>query len=157
MSEIINNFSLPIEDGDVRSLVQLMGENGVVLFFYPKDMTSGCTREAEDFAAAYQAFLDAGFNVVGISKDSVKSHQKFIEKHQLPFHLFADVDTQVCQALEVYKEKSMYGRTYMGVERSTFVIDSSLAICQEWRKVKVPGHVEAVLSCVKKLAEQNIE
>ncbi len=157
MSEKIRNFSLPIEDNSVLPLDNAMGSRGLVLFFYPKDMTSGCTREAEDFANAFDQFQKLGFNVMGISKDSVKSHQKFIEKHQLPFHLYADTETEVCQLFDVYKEKSMYGRKYMGVERSTFVIDTALVIQKAWRGVKVPGHVDAVLAHVQSLIEQDVE
>lgn len=157
MSEKISNFSLPIEDNSVLSLDKAMGLRGLVLFFYPKDMTSGCTREAEDFAKAFEQFQRLGFNVMGISKDSSKSHQKFIEKHQLPFHLYADTETEVCQLFNVYKEKSMYGRKYMGVERSTFVIDAALVIQKAWRGVKVPGHVDAVLAHVQSMIEQDVE
>jgi len=157
MSEKISNFSLPIEDNSVLSLDKAMGSRGLVLFFYPKDMTSGCTREAEDFANAFDQFQRLGFNVMGISKDSVKSHQKFIEKHQLPFHLYADTETEICQLFDVYKEKSMYGRKYMGVERSTFVIDAALVIQKAWRGVKVPGHIDAVLAHVQSMIEQDVE
>jgi peroxiredoxin Q/BCP len=123
----------------------------VVLYFYPKDNTSGCTKQAEGFRDAIADFTAAGAVVVGVSPDSVKSHDKFKAKFDLPFALVSDEDKTLCQAYGVWVEKSMYGRKYMGVERSTFIIDGKGKICGAWRKVKVPGHVEVVLDAVKAL------
>jgi peroxiredoxin Q/BCP len=124
----------------------------VVLYFYPKDDTSGCTKEACGFAAAYGAFQAAGAEVIGVSKDSVASHDKFKAKYQLPFPLGSDEDGKVVEAYGVWVEKSMYGRKYMGVERATFLIDGGGTIRRAWRKVKVPGHVDEVLAATKALA-----
>lgn len=117
----------------------------IVLFFYPKDMTSGCSREAADFSESYSEFQKLGCEVIGISPDSEASHTKFIEKLGLPYHLLADTDKEVCENFAVWKEKSMYGRKYFGVERSTFLLNEKREIIEAWRKVKVPGHVEAVM------------
>ena len=124
-----------------------------MLYFYPKDDTSGCTREAQDFAAAYPAFQAAGVEVVGVSKDSVASHDRFKAKHGLPFPLASDEAGAVVEAYGAWVEKSMYGRSYMGIDRSTFLIDGQGRVREVWRKVKVPGHVEAVLAAAKDLAK----
>ncbi len=118
----------------------------IVLFFYPKDMTSGCSKEAADFAAHYSAFQEQGCAVIGISPDSVSSHKKFIDKLALPYTLLADTEKSVCESFDVWKEKSMYGKKYFGVERSTFLLNDKRQVVESWRKVKVPGHVEAVLA-----------
>ncbi len=123
----------------------------VVLYFYPKDNTSGCTQEGLDFAALNTQFKKAKALVFGISPDSIASHEKFKAKMNFPFELLSDPDQKVCNLFGVYKEKSMYGRKYMGVERSTFVIDGKGVVRHEWRKVKVKGHAEAVLAAVKEL------
>jgi thioredoxin-dependent peroxiredoxin len=123
----------------------------VALYFYPRDNTSGCTQEGADFAALHAQFKKARVLVFGISPDSVASHEKFKSKMSLPFDLLSDPDTKVCKLFDVFKEKSMYGRKYMGVERSTFLIDGKGVLQQEWRKVKVKGHAEAVLAAVKAL------
>ncbi len=123
----------------------------LVIYFYPKDNTTGCTKEGEAFRDLYPAFKKAGTIVVGISPDSVESHEKFKAKMKFPFDLLADEERSVCALFDVWKEKSMYGRKYMGVERSTFLIDSTGVLRQEWRKVKVPGHAEAVLEAAKAL------
>jgi peroxiredoxin Q/BCP len=117
----------------------------LVLYFYPKDDTSGCTKEGEAFRDLHAQFTAAGITVLGVSPDSVASHQKFRAKYNFPFHLLSDPEQAVCQHFDVWKEKSMYGRKYMGVERSTFLLDSKGVLQAEWRKVKVPGHAEAVL------------
>ncbi|MDE2507343.1 MAG: thioredoxin-dependent thiol peroxidase, partial [Planctomycetota bacterium] len=123
----------------------------VVLYFYPKDDTSGCTAEACAFRDARDLYRKAGAEVVGVSPDPVKSHAKFVEKHQLNFTLLADEGSVVCGLYGVWKEKSMYGKKYMGVERTTFVIDKSGAIARIFPKVKVNGHVDAVLEAVEAL------
>lgn len=123
----------------------------VVIYFYPKDNTSGCTQEGLDFAALHAQFKKSKAMVLGISPDSVVSHEKFKKKMSFPFELLSDPDQKVCNLYEVFKEKSMYGRKYMGVERSTFLIDGKGVLRHEWRKVKVKDHAGAVLAAVKAL------
>jgi peroxiredoxin Q/BCP len=142
-------FTLPTDGGGTVSLKSLKGQP-VILYFYPKDDTSGCTAQACGFRDLFPKFK--GATVIGISKDSVKSHDKFKAKYDLPFTLASDEDTSVMQAYGVWVKKSMYGRKYMGADRSTFLIDARGKIAQVWRKVKVPGHVEEVLKAVKKLS-----
>jgi len=144
------SFSLPTDGGGKVSLAGLKGKT-IVLYFYPKDDTSGCTAEAIQFTGAAKAFQSAGVTIVGVSKDSVVSHDKFKAKHKLAFPLAADEDTEVAQAYGVWVEKSMYGRRYMGMERATFLIDGKGTIRQVWRKVKVPGHAAEVLAAAKDL------
>jgi thioredoxin-dependent peroxiredoxin len=123
----------------------------VIMYFYPRDNTSGCTQEGLDFAALNAQFKKAKAVVLGVSPDSVESHEKFKKKMAFPFDLLSDPDQKVCKLYDVWKEKSMYGRKYMGVERSTFVIDGKGVLRHEWRKVKVKDHAEAVLAAVKSL------
>jgi thioredoxin-dependent peroxiredoxin len=144
------DFELPTADGSSVKLSKLKGKP-VVVYFYPKDDTSGCTVEAKDFSGLAAAFKAAGAEVIGISPDDVVSHQKFAKKHSLTLRLAADEDKAVATAYGVWVEKSMYGRKYMGVERSTFLIDRNGNVAHSWRKVKVPGHAEAVLAAVKDL------
>ncbi len=118
-------------------------------FFYPRANTPGCSTESQDFSTHYQAFKAAGCEVLGISADSLKKQQNFKAKFNMPFELIADTEEVVCQAFAVIKEKKMYGKTFMGIERSTFVLNAEGEILQAWRKVKVPGHVEEVLTSVK--------
>jgi peroxiredoxin Q/BCP len=120
----------------------------LVVYFYPKDDTAGCTREAQDFTALAPAFAEAGAVVVGVSKDSLEAHGKFTAKHALSVTLASDADGAVCEALGVWVEKTMYGRKYMGIERATFLFGADGKLVKAWRKVRVPGHVEAVLSAV---------
>jgi peroxiredoxin Q/BCP len=122
-----------------------------VIYFYPRDNTSGCTQEGLDFAALNGQFKKAKAIVLGISPDSVASHEKFKKKMAFPFELLSDPDQKVCKLFDAWKEKSMYGRKYMGVERSSFVIDAKGVVRHEWRKVKVKDHAEAVLAAVKSL------
>ena len=143
-------FTLQDQDGEQVSLKQFKG-HPVVLYFYPKDDTSGCTKEACAFRDARAEYEKAGAKVLGVSPDEVKSHRKFADKHELPFTLLADPETKVCQAYGVWKEKSMYGRTYMGVERTTFVIDRKGKVAKVFPKVKVDGHADAVLEAIKSL------
>jgi peroxiredoxin Q/BCP len=123
----------------------------LVVYFYPRDATSGCTQEGLDFAALHAQFKKAKAVILGVSPDSVASHEKFKAKMAFPFELLSDPDQKICRLFDVIQEKSMYGRKYMGVERSTFVIDAGRVLRHEWRKVKVKGHAEAVLAAVKSL------
>jgi peroxiredoxin Q/BCP len=143
-------FALPASGGKKWKLADAAGKN-LVVYFYPKDNTSGCTKEGEAFRDLYAKFRKAGTEIVGVSPDSVASHDKFIAKYDFPFALLADEDKAVCQLFGVWKEKSMYGRKYMGVERSTFLLDAKGVLRREWRKVKVPGHAAEVLAAVAEL------
>jgi peroxiredoxin Q/BCP len=144
-------FSAAITGSDVKwKLADAAGEK-LVIYFYPKDMTTGCTKESQDFRDRYAAFKKAKVRVLGISRDSLKSHDKFREKERLPFELLSDADEKVCKLFDVIKEKTLYGRKYMGVDRSTFLIDAGGILRREWRGVKVPGHVEEVLEAAKSL------
>lgn len=147
---IAPDFDLPADGGDHIRLSSLRGRK-VVLYFYPKDDTSGCTREAIDFSSLAPAFAAARTVVIGMSPDSVKSHEKFRKKHDLDVRLVSDQDKSVLEAYGVWTEKSMYGRKYMGVERSTFLIDGTGMVRQVWRKVKVPGHAKEVLAAAEEL------
>ncbi len=143
-------FSLAANDGKVYTDADIAA--GItVLYAYPKDMTPGCTTESQDFRDQMPAFEKLGARVIGLSKDSIASHQKFCEKESLPFILLSDPEKTFLEALGTWKEKSMYGKKMMGVERSTFVIHNG-EIVREWRKVKVPGHVQEVLEFVQTLA-----
>jgi peroxiredoxin Q/BCP len=146
----VPDFSLPSTGGDSWKLSAAAGRK-LVLYFYPKDNTSGCTKEGQAFAELYPQFRKARIEVVGISPDSLASHEKFKAKYGFPFELLADEDKKACTLFDVYKEKSMYGRKYMGVERSTFLVDAEGVLRQEWRKVKVPGHAEEVLAAARAL------
>ena len=146
------DFELLTESGEKLKLSRLKAQS-VVLYFYPKDDTSGCTLEAKDFSRLAPDFRKAGVEVIGLSPDSVESHRKFSDKYDLTVRLAADEDKAVATAYGVWVEKSMYGRKYMGVERSTFLIDKSGRIAQSWRKVKVPGHAEEVLAAARALAK----
>ncbi len=143
-------FTLPRDGGDTVSLSDLRGKK-VVLYFYPKDDTSGCTKEAIDFTAHLPAFEAAGAVILGVSKDSVAKHDKFRDKHALGVALLSDEDSDVCERYGVWVEKSMYGKKYLGIERATFLIDAEGKIARAWRKVKVPGHAEEVLGAVQAL------
>ena len=144
------NFTLPTDGGGKISLAELKGKS-VVLYFYPKDDTSGCTAEAIAFSKDSKAFKAAGAVVIGVSKDSAASHDKFKAKYDLTVTLVADEQTKTAEAYGVWVEKSMYGRRYMGMERATFLIDGKGIIRHIWRKVKVPGHSSDVLAAVKAL------
>ncbi|RAI01162.1 thioredoxin-dependent thiol peroxidase [Acuticoccus sediminis] len=144
------NFTLPGDNGSEISLSAYSGRP-VVVYFYPKDNTSGCTKEAIAFNELAGEFEAAGIAIIGISPDPVASHDSFKAKHELTFALGADVDKSVAEAFGVWVEKSMYGRKYMGVERSTFLIDKDGKVARAWRKVKVPGHAEKVLEAAKAL------
>jgi len=143
-------FALQSDEGSVIELSELKGKN-VVLYFYPKDDTPGCTIEAQDFTKKIKEFEKYDCIVLGISKDNVESHCKFIEKYDLAFNLLVDENGEVCQQYGVIKEKSMFGKSYMGIDRSTFLIDKLGKISHIWRSVKVNGHVEEVLASLAKL------
>ena len=141
---------LPRDGGDIVNLVDLK-PSLVVLFFYPRDNTSGCTVEAKTFTSLLSEFEAMNTKVIGVSKDSVKSHEKFIFKQELKIPLLSDENSDVCEKFKVWKEKSMYGKKFFGIERSTFLINSEGQVIREWRKVQVPGHAESVLVSVKEL------
>jgi thioredoxin-dependent peroxiredoxin len=147
------DFDLPTDGGGRIRLADLK-DRPVVLYFYPKDDTPGCTKEAQGFAEAHPAFAEAGIALVGVSKDDVKSHDRFKAKYGLPFALAADEGGSVVEAYGSWVEKSMYGKTYMGIDRSTFLIDGAGTVRQVWRKVKVPGHVDEVLAAAQGLARE---
>ncbi len=144
------SFKLESDEGESISLADLKGKN-VVLYFYPKDDTPGCTIEAQDFSKKIKEFEALDCVILGVSKDSVKSHCKFIEKYSLNFNLLADETGEVCEKYGVLKEKSMFGKKSFGIERSTFLIDKIGKIAKIWRKVSVNGHVEEVLASLKKI------
>jgi len=144
------DFTLSTDGNGKVTLSKLRGQK-VVLYFYPKDDTTGCTAEACGFRDSFPKFGKIEAAVIGISKDSVASHDKFKKKYELPFTLASDADGKVCEAYGVWVEKSMYGRKYMGIDRSTFLIDKDGVVRGAWHKVKVPGHVAEVLKAVKSL------
>lgn len=144
------DFTLP-RDGGGEVTLSALRPTAVVLYFYPKDDTSGCTKEAQGFTEAKADFEAAGAVVVGVSKDSAEKHDKFVAKYDLDVILASDADGDICERYGTWKEKKMYGKTFMGIERSTFLIDGAGVVQREWRKVKVPGHVDEVLEAVKGL------
>ena len=145
------DFTMPTDGNGSVSLSKLRGKP-VVLYFYPKDDTTGCTAEACGFRDTFPDYGKTGAVVIGVSRDSVASHDKFKKKHELPFILASDTDGKVTERYGVWVEKSMYGRKYMGIDRSTFLIDKDGVVRGAWHKVKVPGHVAEVLKAVKALA-----
>ena len=145
------DFSLRNEKGDLVSLADFSGKKYVVLYFYPKDATPGCTTQACDFRDTHEDFSNMNAVILGVSPDSEASHTKFIEKQGLPFSLLVDEDQAVSEKYGVWKLKKMFGREYMGIERSTFLIDPTGTVVKEWRKVKVKGHIEEALSTLREL------
>lgn len=137
--------------GEARTLAELAGGQALVVYFYPKADTSGCTREAQDFSALLGEFGAAGARVLGLSKDAPEKLRKFADKHGLSVPLASDADGSVCEAFGTWVEKSMYGKKYMGIERATFLFDREGRLAQAWRKVRVPGHAEAVLEAARAL------
>lgn len=135
------------------SLSQFENQNNVVLYFYPKDNTSGCTTEGQNFRDGIAAFEAADTVILGVSRDSIRTHTNFKTKQEFPFELLSDPDEVLCKAYDVIKEKNMYGKKHMGIERSTFLIDKKGNLAQEWRKVRVKDHVDEVLTAAQKLAE----
>jgi peroxiredoxin Q/BCP len=146
----VADFTIASTGGADFNLKQIRGK-ALVLYFYPKDATSGCTLESQEFRDLADKFRKAGAIIVGVSRDSLKSHDKFREKEALPFHLLSDADEALCRQFDVIREKSLYGRKYMGIERSTFLIDDKGVLRQEWRKVKVAGHAQEVLEALRSL------
>ena len=146
----VPDFSLPSTGGSTFQLSSYRGRK-LALYFYPKDNTPGCTAEGADFRDLHPAFRRAGCEVFGVSRDSVKSHERFKEKMEFPFELLADPEERVCRQFGVMKQKMMYGKQVRGIERSTFVIDDQGVLAREWRGVKVPGHAQEVLNFVKAL------
>lgn len=144
------DFTLP-RDGGATLTLSAQRPAPVVLFFYPKDNTPGCTREATEFTAQADAFNALGARLIGVSKDSAASHDRFVAKHGLATPLVSDEHGSVCEDYGTWVEKAMYGKTYMGIERSTFLIDGIGRIARVWRKVKVPGHVDEVLEAIRTL------
>lgn len=144
-------FSLSDEKGETVSLADFSAKKYVVLYFYPKDATPGCTTQACDFRDSHEDFSNLNAVILGVSPDNKASHEKFIEKQGLPFSLLVDEDQAVSKKYDVWKLKKMFGKEFMGIERSTFLIDPTGTIVKEWRKVKVKGHIEEVLSTVKEL------
>lgn len=149
LNRVVADFRAESTGGDVR-LKDLRGSN-VVLYFYPKDATPGCTQEGQDFRDLHAKFRRQKTVVFGVSRDSLASHEKFKAKQKFPFELISDPDEKLCRKFDVIQEKSLYGRKFMGVERSTFLIDADGKLREEWRKVKVKGHADAVLDAVRKL------
>ncbi len=144
------NFKRPATGEKTLSLKDFKGKN-LVIYFYPKDATPGCTTEGQNFRDLYKKFQSANCDILGVSRDSIKSHERFKEKQSFPFDLLSDEDESMCQSYDVIKLKKLYGREYMGIERSTFLIDESGKLRHEWRKVKVKGHAEEVLTAVQSL------
>jgi peroxiredoxin Q/BCP len=146
----VTAFKAASTGGGEFGLADAKGKS-LVLYFYPKDMTSGCSVESREFRDLADKFRRAGAMVLGVSRDSLKSHDKFRDKESLPFHLLSDPDEKLCQFFDVIREKSLYGRKYLGIERSTFLIDGHGVLRHEWRKVKVAGHAQEVLDAVRAL------
>jgi len=144
----VENFTLPATGDQELSLDDFSGRN-LIIYFYPKDNTSGCIREGQDFRDLYAEFTAADADILGVSRDSLKSHENFRNKQEFPFHLLSDSEETLCRQFDVIHEKNMYGRKYMGVVRSTFLIDAEGVLLQEWRKVRVAGHAQAVLDVLK--------
>ena len=144
------DFSLPATSGAIFTAASALGKN-LVVFFYPKDDTPGCTTEAVQFRDLYTQFQQADCVIVGISRDSMKSHENFKKKFSLPFELLSDEDEKVCRQFDVIKEKNMYGKQVLGIERSTFVFDKTGTLRQEWRKLKADGHAQEVLDFISTL------
>ena len=144
------DFTLPATGDKKINLRSLRGEN-VVLYFYPRDNTPGCTTEGQDFKALHRRFRRQKTLILGVSRDSLRAHEKFRDKFGFPFDLLSDEDGKVCEAYDVIKANNMYGKQAIGIERSTFLIDASGTLTQEWRKVRVKGHAEEVLEAAKQL------
>ncbi len=150
VNDTVADFECPVTPNDVFKLSDLRGKR-LVLYFYPKDNTPGCTTEGQAFRDHYEQFQALNTEILGCSRDGLKAHENFRKKYEFPFHLLSDKEETVCQLFDVIREKKMYGKTYLGVDRSTFLIDEQGVLRQEWRSVKVKGHVEEVLEAVKAL------
>jgi len=152
MNRVVADFTAESTGDKTVRLKDLRGKN-VVVYFYPKDSTPGCTLEGQDFRDLHARFKRQNTVILGVSKDGIASHEKFREKQKFPFDLLSDPDGKLCEKFAVIREKNMYGRKFMGIERSTFLIDANGKLRREWRKVKVKGHAAEVLQAVKELAE----
>jgi len=150
LDQPVVDFTAPATSDSEVSLSALKGNN-IVIYFYPKDSTPGCTTEGQDFRNLHDEFKAQDTVIFGVSRDSIRSHENFKAKQEFPFELIADEAEALCQLFDVIKEKNMYGKKHMGIERSTFLIDKEGLLRKEWRKVKVKGHVEEVLEAVKQL------
>jgi peroxiredoxin Q/BCP len=148
--DLIPDLTVATTQNDALELRSLEGKN-LVMYFYPKDNTPGCTTEGQNFRDVYPQFQKANTEILGVSRESIRSHQNFINKHEFPFDLISDPDEVLCKAMDVIKEKNMYGRKFMGIERSTFIFDAKGVLRHEIRKVKVKGHVDEVLALVADL------
>jgi len=150
IDDLIPDLTVATTQDEAMQLRQLKGKN-LVLYFYPKDNTPGCTTEGQNFRDAYSAFQAANTEILGVSRESIRTHQNFINKQEFPFDLISDPDEILCKAMDVMKEKNMYGKTHIGIERSTFVFDTEGKLVHEVRKVKVKGHVDVILEVVQGL------
>lgn len=150
VGKVVPSFKIPATGDKILDLKALRGKN-VVMYFYPRDNTPGCTNESCDFKTNYLKFKRCDTVILGLSRDTIASHDKFRKKYEFPFDLLSDTDEKVCNLFEVIKEKNMYGRKVLGIERSTFLIDKAGKLKKEWRKVKVKGHVEDVLESARSL------
>jgi thioredoxin-dependent peroxiredoxin len=148
IGQLAPDLALPASNGQTVQLADFRGKN-IVLYFYPKDMTPGCTTEACDFRDRHQDFSGLNTVIVGVSPDPITKHEKFIEKHGLPFLLLADEQNELAKAFDVWKLKKNFGKEYMGIERSTFILDSEGKVVKEWRKVKVKGHTDEVFQFIQ--------
>ena len=153
LDQPVTDFQTQATSGQQVSLSALRGQQ-VVIYFYPKDSTPGCTTEGQGFRDRYAEFQAANTQIFGVSRDSLKAHENFKCKQQFPFELISDADEALCQLFEVIKLKKLYGKEYLGIERSTFLLDQHGVLRQEWRGVKVPGHVEAVLAAAQALQQR---
>ncbi len=147
-------FKAPATGGGIFRSSEAKGAN-LVIYFYPRDNTPGCTREGQDFRDNYTKFKRNKTQVVGVSRDSLAAHEKFSAKHEFPFPLLSDSDETLCRLFDVIREKNLYGKKVMGIERSTFLIDAGGKLRREWRKVKVDGHIEEILEAVRELNRAN--
>ncbi len=150
IGSIISNFTLPATGNQDISLSDYKGKN-VVIYFYPKDSTPGCTTEGGDFRDQIKSFEKANTVILGVSRDTIKKHENFKSKQQFPFELLSDTEEKLCKQFDVIKLKKLYGKEYLGIERSTFLIDTNGKLVKEWRKVKVKGHVDEVLQAAQNL------
>ncbi|WP_417518116.1 peroxiredoxin [Marinobacter sp.] len=150
LNKAVPDFEAAATGDQTVRLADLRGKN-VVIYFYPKDDTPGCTTEGQDFRDNMKAFAEQDTEIFGVSRDGLKAHENFRKKFEFPFHLISDKDEALCQLFDVIKLKKLYGKEYMGIDRSTFLIDQDGVLRKEWRGVKVPGHVDEVLEAVKAL------
>jgi len=148
--DLIPDLTVATTQNEALKLRDLKGKN-LILYFYPKDNTPGCTTQGQNFRDHYQTFLDANTEILGVSRESIRSHNNFINKYEFPFDLISDPDEVLCNAMDVIKEKNMYGKKYMGIERSTFIFDTGGKLIHEVRKVKVKTHVEEMLSFIQSI------